>query len=190
MAWVGNTKVCNPEVVRMLKATNWNKVHGDAQDIINLELLRKCVSPNEFSDIFISQNKAFVHNLLTAIYAKNKLDYPPLGPMSESKQTFQHQKIMAILESIMIKEQSEYNQFNFGKLGVQKMVSSAADSAATLGMNVVRGIERSVSEPKSTLTKTKESMKHMLGLTQKWNLAGNKGGRRKQHRKTSKRKHV
>lgn len=169
---------CNPQLLNTLENTNWNKLHGNGpMDIINLSLFAECFNSKERfetkADIMLGQNKAFVQAILTHIYAKNKLDYPPVGPMDPTKQEYQSLKIQRIIQAII----NTY-AYQFGSLDLVNMTESGVHTAAAWGMNTARGINRTVSQPRQTASNTGTSIKRMFG----WN----KGGRHR-HRKNGRR---
>jgi hypothetical protein len=168
---------CPEGEVGNLIETNWNRLHGTPEDLENFKMFVRCVNPMEVGKTMVNQNKAFVNSILTAIYAKNKLDYPPLGPMSESKQTFQAMKIVAILRAILYKQKTNDYNYQFGSINLDNMFESGATTANAWGMNAVRGMNRTISQPSKTMSSTGTSIKRMFGI--------NRGGKRR-HTKTVK----
>ena len=110
------TQQCNPSVISELKNMNWNRMHGTSEDLAAFYSFIECVDPRDIADILIGQNKAFVSTVLNAIYAKNKLDYPPIGPMDQIKQRFQSLKIREILKAMLLKQELNERQYDFGAL--------------------------------------------------------------------------
>ena len=145
---------------------NFNRLHGTPEDI---DLLNRYIKedPVKLNKALIDQNRAFVQAVITAVTAKNKLDYPPSGPTSKEKQQFQAMKITQIMNAI----QQEYSQ----KYGYTGMLHSVIAGFETLGAwigNTSRGVGRVGTAPSSTY----KSAKAMFGF----------GGRRRKHRKTLK----
>ena len=151
---------CNEDVIAMLKRKNWNSLHGDPIDIQNFALFNQCVDENERSNIMIDQNKAFVNSVLAAIYSKNKLDYPPIGPEDVTKQQYQTMKITKILEGLL----STYDFSMFGKLNMGNILQSGMETVGTWGMNTARGMNRTISQPRQTMSSTGTSLKRMFGM--------------------------
>ena len=154
---------------------NFNQLHGnDPQDIYKLQEALKKV---DGYGALLDQNPAFVQAIISAVVAKNKLDYPPFGPTDPQKQVFQTLKIEGLIQAI----QKLYAvSSGYGKLGISQTTKAGVNTASTWTQNTARGISRVVSAPSKAASSTYKSAKSLLGFT--------KGGRRKKHRKTLKRK--
>ena len=63
------------------------------------DLNNKCSSP-EGRQSFLDQNLAFYATIMTAVAVKNKLDYPPAGPVSPGNLQFQNEKLVKMFNSI------------------------------------------------------------------------------------------
>jgi hypothetical protein len=175
---------CPEDIVQELKNTNWNLLHGTVEDIEKFKTFMKCVNPYEVDKILIDQNRAFVHAVLTSIYAKNKLDYPPFGPTNTMKQTYQSAKITEILRGLLDKQKTSDPQYKFGSLDLENMTRSGFETVGSWGLNTARGIGRTLSQPRQMIANTGKSIKNMFGMNTDPEYGTYYKGGKRSHRKT------
>jgi hypothetical protein len=181
-----NSNQCPADVVEQLKRVDWNKMEGTADPVGTFEQFMKCVPRDEVNKILLAQNKVFVDSILNDIYTKNKIDYPPFGPTNMMKQTYQSAKITEILRGLLDKQKTKDTKYHFGTLDMTNMLESGFGTVGAWINNTARGVGRTVSQPRQTLSSTGRSLKHMFGLNREPEYGNGtyyKGGKRS-YRKT------
>ena len=149
---------------------NFNQLHGnETKDIFTLQESLKTI---DGYSALLDQNPAFVQAIISAVVAKNKLDYPPFGPTDPQKQVFQTLKIEGLIQAI---QKLYAGNSGYAKLGISQNAKAGVNTASTWTKNTARGISRVVSAPSKAASSTYKSAKALFGY---------KGGRRKKHRKT------
>ena len=147
--------------------TNFNRYSGNEENIIE-ELNAACGTP-EGNKNLLSQNAAFKQAIYTAIAAKNKADYPPLGPRDPIKRAFQQKKIECLLEAIKQTKNDGVtgnltgNPTFLAGLGGAHLAVAGVNTLATWGMNTGRGIGRTIYNPITTARSTGTSIANLAG---------------------------
>ena len=144
---------------------NPNRLNGSSPEDIK-QLISFCSTP-EGRKKLLEQNALFSQSITMAIAAKNKADYPPLGPTNPYKKSFQTIKIDALLKAY-----TENNK-NSGSTGVGQSAMAGFNTIGTWGANAARGTQRAVTAPSSTASSVGKSLKGWFGM----------GGRKKKRKR-------
>ena len=147
---------------------NFNRMHGNSKDLENLQYYQSAYEPS-FDKALLAQNPKVVQSLLATIMTKNTMDYPPLGPTTLDKQLFQQNKIDALIMAFHQKYRENYGTIGMGHTGLAGVNTASTPTWTT---NTAKRISHAAN---STYTNAKASAKALFGI---------KGGRRKKHRKT------
>ena len=99
----------------------------------NIEDLKKFNSPKGREVLLLKHNSVFYQTILNTIAAKNKLDFPPLGPTSDESKEFQNEKIKYLLQAIMDKETSPIGDKVNYPLASTGIFQVSVQGARTLG---------------------------------------------------------
>jgi hypothetical protein len=86
-------------------------------------------------------NAVFYQTIMNTIAAKNKVDFPPTGPMYESSKNFQNKKIQLLLQAILEKNTSTSGlptKYPLGNIGLLQSSISGARTIASKGMDIGR----------------------------------------------------
>ena len=145
-------------------------MHGENKDDYKIFEQYRIQYKDQLNEALINQNAAFIQAVRMAVAAKNKSDYPPLGPTDPNKQAFQAMKIKQLMYAI----QDTYSN-DYAKQGLWQSGMAGLNTLGTWAGNTGRGTSRALSTPSATASSTYKSAKSMFGF---------KGGRRRKHRKT------
>ena len=102
------------------------------------DLNAKCAT-EEGKQSLLTQNLVFYNTIMGAIAAKNKLDYPPAGPVGEYNLKFQNAKLKCLLEAIASKNTSAFGlstPYPLSSHGItqQSTLNARALTSKTLGI--------------------------------------------------------
>ena len=123
------------------------------------DLNAKCAT-EEGKQSLLTQNLVFYNTIMGAIAAKNKLDYPPTGPVGEYNLKFQNAKLKCLLEAIASKNTSAFGlstpyPLSSHGLTQQSALNARALTSKTLGIFKGGSGSRKISKRKTRRARRK-----------------------------------
>jgi len=124
------------------------------------DLNAKCAT-EEGKQSLLTQNLVFYNTIMGAIAAKNKLDYPPAGPVGEYNLKFQNARLKCLLEAIASKNTSAFGlstPYPLASHGItqQSTLNARALTSKTLGIFKGGSGSRKISKRKTRRAKRKK----------------------------------
>jgi hypothetical protein len=108
---------------------------------LTIEDLDKIQTYEDRQNLLMMHNAVFYQTIMNTIAAKNKLDFPPTGPIYDSSKSFQNKKIQLLLQAILEKNTSPsglYTKYPLGNIGLLQSSISGARTIASKGMGIGR----------------------------------------------------
>lgn len=108
---------------------------------LTIEDLNQIQTYEDRQNLLMMHNAVFYQTIMNTIAAKNKLDFPPTGPIYESSKNFQNKKIQLLLQAILEKTTSPaglYTKYPLGNIGLLQASLSGARTIASKGMGIGR----------------------------------------------------
>lgn len=161
-----NIKPTNPSIQEVPSVSSSNRKP------LTQNNLNKINSYDARQNLLLKHNFVFYGTIMAAIAAKNKLDFPPFGPKSESNRKFQNEKIKLLLQAIIEKTTSGTGYktpYPLAEVGAYQGVAIAGRAAASKVMGTGRWFSGTGGTKKS-YTKSdliKIAKKHKISLITK-----------------------
>lgn len=108
---------------------------------LTIEDLDQIQTYEDRQNLLMMHNSIFYQTIMNTIAAKNKLDFPPTGPIYEKSKIFQNKKIQLLLQAILEKNTSPSGlptKYPLGNIGLLQSGISGARTIASKGMGIGR----------------------------------------------------